>query len=138
MSGSSSGRRRAGSDSLPRSPPSWRSSLPMRQALSRAPPTPSTADGPRARESSFRGDAKHRTRNLEIPGSRYRAPRNDNGKPNATGLRIMPVTLDPDAAAVFKAFQEAGRPAYERLSAPEAREVYLQARFVRNPEPPEL
>jgi hypothetical protein len=27
--------------------------------------------------SSFRGDAKHRTRNLEVPGSRYRAPRND-------------------------------------------------------------
>jgi hypothetical protein len=27
--------------------------------------------------SLFRGDAKHRTRNLEIPGSRYGAPRND-------------------------------------------------------------
>jgi hypothetical protein len=26
---------------------------------------------------SFRGDAKHRTRNLEVPGSRSRAPRND-------------------------------------------------------------
>jgi len=26
---------------------------------------------------SFRGDAKHRTRNLEIPGSRLRVPRND-------------------------------------------------------------
>jgi len=50
----------------------------------------------------------------------------------------MPVTLDPDAAAVFKAFQEAGRPAYETLSAPQAREFYLQARFVSNPEPPEL
>jgi acetyl esterase len=50
----------------------------------------------------------------------------------------MPVTLDPDAAAVFKAFQEAGRPAYETLSAPEAREFYSQARFVSNPEPPEL
>ena len=25
----------------------------------------------------------------------------------------MPVILDPDAAAVYKAFQEAGRPAYE-------------------------
>jgi acetyl esterase len=50
----------------------------------------------------------------------------------------MPVTLDPDAAAVFKAFQEAGRPAYETLTAPEAREFYLQARFVTNPEPPEL
>ena len=28
----------------------------------------------------------------------------------------MPVTLDPDAAAVYKAFQEAGRPAYETLT----------------------
>ncbi|MCA1452184.1 alpha/beta hydrolase [Bradyrhizobium sp. BRP22] len=50
----------------------------------------------------------------------------------------MPVVLDPDAAAVFKAFQEAGRPAYETLTAPEARAYYLQARFVSNPEPPEL
>jgi acetyl esterase len=50
----------------------------------------------------------------------------------------MPVTLDPDAAAVFKAFQEAGRPAYETLSPAEAREFYLQARFITNPDPPEL
>ena len=50
----------------------------------------------------------------------------------------MPVTLDPDAAAVFKAFQEAGRPAYETVSPAEAREFYLQARVVTNPEPPEL
>ena len=50
----------------------------------------------------------------------------------------MPVTLDPDAAAVFKAFQEAGRPAYETISPAEAREFYSQARFVSNPEPPEL
>jgi acetyl esterase len=50
----------------------------------------------------------------------------------------MPVTLDPDAAAVFKAFQEAGRPAYETLTPKEAREFYLQARLVTNPEPPEL
>jgi acetyl esterase len=34
----------------------------------------------------------------------------------------MPVTLDPDAAFVFKAFQEAGRPAYETLSPTEARD----------------
>jgi len=27
----------------------------------------------------------------------------------------MPVTLDPDAAAVFKAFQEAGRPPTRRF-----------------------
>jgi acetyl esterase len=50
----------------------------------------------------------------------------------------MPVVLDADAAFVYKAFQEAGRPAYETLSAPEAREFYSQARFVANPEPPEL
>jgi len=50
----------------------------------------------------------------------------------------MPVILDPDAAAVFKAFQEAGRPAYETLTAPEARDYYMQARQVSNPEPPEL
>lgn len=50
----------------------------------------------------------------------------------------MPVVLDPDAAFVYKAFQEAGRPAYETLTAPEAREYYLTARLVSNPEPPEL
>jgi acetyl esterase len=50
----------------------------------------------------------------------------------------MPVILDPDAAAVFKAFQEAGRPAYETVSAAEARELYLKGRFVTNPEPSEL
>jgi acetyl esterase len=50
----------------------------------------------------------------------------------------MTVTLDPDAAAVFKALQEAGRPAYETLSPAEARAFYAQARFVTNPEPPEL
>src|ERR1700742_5103434 len=50
----------------------------------------------------------------------------------------MPVTLDPDAAHVYQAFQEAGRPAYETLSPSEAREYYRQARFVTNPEPPLL
>ncbi|RXG88465.1 alpha/beta hydrolase [Bradyrhizobium zhanjiangense] len=50
----------------------------------------------------------------------------------------MPVVLDPDAAAVYKAFQEAGRPAYETLTAPEARAYYSQARFATNPEPPKL
>ena len=50
----------------------------------------------------------------------------------------MPVTLDPDAAAVFKAFQEAGRPPYETVSPVEARELYLKGRLVTNPEPPEL
>src|SRR5258705_10055984 len=56
----------------------------------------------------------------------------------ATGLLIMPVTLDPDAAAVYNAYQQAGRPPYETVSPAEARELYLAARFVSNPEPPEL
>ncbi|MDU6725626.1 MAG: alpha/beta hydrolase [Bradyrhizobium sp.] len=50
----------------------------------------------------------------------------------------MPVQLDADAAAVYKAFQEAGRPAYETLTHQEARDYYLAARVVSNPEPPEL
>jgi acetyl esterase len=50
----------------------------------------------------------------------------------------MPVTLDPDAAFVYQAFQEAGRPAYETLTPAEAREYYREARLVTNPEPPEL
>jgi acetyl esterase len=50
----------------------------------------------------------------------------------------MPVVLDPDAAAVYKALQEAGRPPYETLTPAEARAYYLQARVVTNPEPPEL
>lgn len=50
----------------------------------------------------------------------------------------MPVVLDPDAAAVYKAFQDANRPAYETLTAPEAREYYRAARHVSNPEPPAL
>jgi acetyl esterase len=50
----------------------------------------------------------------------------------------MPAILDPDAAAVFKAFQEAGRPPYETVSPAEARELYLKGRVVSNPEPPEL
>ena len=50
----------------------------------------------------------------------------------------MPVTLDPDAAAVYKAFQEAGRPPYETVPPTTAREMYLAGRVVSNPEPPEL
>jgi len=50
----------------------------------------------------------------------------------------MPVVLDPDAAAVYKAFQEAGRPPYESGTATQARAMYLAARAVSNPEPPEL
>ncbi|MBW7963843.1 alpha/beta hydrolase [Bradyrhizobium sp. BR 10261] len=50
----------------------------------------------------------------------------------------MPIVLDPDAAAVYRAFQEAGRPPYETLTPAEARDDYLRARFATNPEPPEL
>jgi acetyl esterase len=50
----------------------------------------------------------------------------------------MPVVLDPDAAAVYKAFQEAGRPPYETVGPIKAREMYLAARPIANPEPPEL
>jgi acetyl esterase/lipase len=50
----------------------------------------------------------------------------------------MPVTLDPDAAAVYKAFQEAGRPPYESGTPTQARAMYLAGRPVSNPEPPEL
>src|ERR1700730_12130331 len=56
----------------------------------------------------------------------------------STGPLTMPVTLDPDAAAVFKAFQEAGRPPYETASPQASRELYLKGRVVTNPEPPEL
>ena len=50
----------------------------------------------------------------------------------------MPAVLDPDAAAVFKAFQEAGRPPYETVGHVIARQLYLAGRVVSNPEPPEL
>ena len=76
---SSSGFRRGGSGMRPRSPPSWRSSLPMRQAMSRAPPTPSTADEPRLRfrcHSGARVSANPESRDYqrEIPGSRFARP----------------------------------------------------------------
>ncbi|MFT3937588.1 alpha/beta hydrolase [Rhodopseudomonas sp.] len=50
----------------------------------------------------------------------------------------MPAKLDPDAAAVYKAFQDAGRPAYETLTAGEARAYYSAARLVSNPDPAEM
>src|SRR5207248_10960864 len=54
------------------------------------------------------------------------------------GFISMPVVPDAAAAAVYTAFPKAGRPAYETLTAPEAREFYLAARLVSNPEPPEV
>lgn len=50
----------------------------------------------------------------------------------------MTVTLDPDAAAVLAAFRAAGRPPYETLTPAEAREMYLAARPVSQPEPPPI
>ncbi|HET7886263.1 MAG TPA: alpha/beta hydrolase [Bradyrhizobium sp.] len=48
----------------------------------------------------------------------------------------MSVILDSDAALVYQAFLDAGRPAYETLTPAEAREYYRQARLVTNPDPP--
>ena len=50
----------------------------------------------------------------------------------------MPITLDADAAAVIQAYRDAGRPAYETLTPDEARQFYLAAREVTNPEPPPI
>ncbi|WP_458758198.1 alpha/beta hydrolase [Afipia sp. TerB] len=50
----------------------------------------------------------------------------------------MPITLDPDAAAVLQALRDAGRPPYETLTPAEARNYYLAARLVTNPEPPAM
>jgi len=50
----------------------------------------------------------------------------------------MPVTLDPDAASVYKLYQEAGRPPYETVTPQEARELYLKGCLAASPTPPEL
>ena len=50
----------------------------------------------------------------------------------------MPVTLDPDAALVYQAFKDAGRPPYETITPQEARESFLKASIAASPEPPEL
>ena len=44
----------------------------------------------------------------------------------------MPIVLDPDAAAIYKAFQDAGRPAYETLTPPEARDYLPGVRAAFN------
>jgi acetyl esterase len=44
--------------------------------------------------------------------------------------------LDPDAERVLEIVQLSGRPPYETLSAPEARELFLAAREVLAPDPP--
>jgi len=56
----------------------------------------------------------------------YRGP---SFSSNIRGLRTMPITLDADAAAVFTAFQEAGRPPYETVTPRRRRELYLKWPF---------
>ncbi len=46
------------------------------------------------------------------------------------------MTLDRDAERVLEMVRLSGRPPYETLSAPEARELYLAAREVLAPDPP--
>jgi acetyl esterase len=50
----------------------------------------------------------------------------------------MPVTLDPDAAAVFQAMKEANRPTYDTVTPAEAREMSRQTRPAVQPDPPEM
>jgi acetyl esterase len=50
----------------------------------------------------------------------------------------MPVILDPDAANVYKIYQESGRPPYKTVTPREARELYLKGCMAASPEPPEL
>jgi acetyl esterase len=50
----------------------------------------------------------------------------------------MPVTLDPDASAVFNAIKEANRPAYDTLDVAEAREMSRQGRPAVQPDPPDV
>ncbi len=76
---------------------------------------------------------------IVIPGAMQGIEPGNDKVQYQTGLLTMPVTLDPDAAAVFKAFQEAGRPPYETLTPAEgARVLFGRPAFVTNPEPPEL
>lgn len=50
----------------------------------------------------------------------------------------MPAKLDPDADAVYQAFQLAGRPPYETVSPEEARRLYLEGGAAARPEPVEM
>jgi len=50
----------------------------------------------------------------------------------------MPVTLDPDAATVYRIYQESGRPPYETVTPQQARELYLKGCVAASPEAPEL
>ena len=50
----------------------------------------------------------------------------------------MPVTLDPDAAAVFQAMKEANRPTYDTVTPAEAREMSRATRAAVQPDPPDM
>jgi acetyl esterase len=50
----------------------------------------------------------------------------------------MPVTLDPDASAVFQAMKEANRPTYDTVPPAEAREMSRQTRAAVQPDPPQM
>jgi acetyl esterase len=50
----------------------------------------------------------------------------------------MPIALDPDAATVYKLYQDSGRPPYETVTPQEARELYLKGCEAASPTPPEL
>src|SRR5581483_6307510 len=94
----------------------------------------------RSQKLSFRGGPKDRTRNLEIPGSMlpHRPGMTSQTTTIPTGPPEMPVLLDPDAAVVYKLYQEAGRPPYETVTPQEARELYLKGCLAASPTPPEL
>src|SRR3954464_4521727 len=131
---SSIGSRPAGSGRRRRWPLSWRSSPPTRRATFPDPPTPSMAEG--RPPSSPRHSGARVSANPESRTSGFDAAHR-SGMTNPKRFS-MPVVLDPDAAAVFAAFQAANRPPYESVSPTVAREFYLAGRPVSNPEPPEL
>ena len=64
------------------------------------------------------------------------------GRPVLKMTKLIPceksplMALDPDAERVLEMVRLSGRPSYETLSAPEARESFLAAREVLAPDPP--
>ena len=81
------------------------------------------------RSRFHRGVPRLRRSELRLRLRLYRRRRPDRrlnaSNPTPEVFATMPVVLDPDAAAVYKAFQEAGRPPYETVTPAKAREMYL-------------